>query len=284
MLRKLSMLMLVASLPVFMTVGCSKSTTPDDDASLSKATLDDSANSELVASNVRDEQDVFAVEKVLTDSNVVPHDGIRYRRVGTTATRTVTTTFHAADAAHPNFWCEASVVHTFSGNIRVWLPGSDSSYVSKPFTDTGTRSAVVERTSPHHWRLVSISPVTFGSGTGAPTITSVHVVQGAFDRTFTGGSEQIIVDSTAYITQGTPVTVTVTTGVAGQSIVCHKPGGRIAFTDNTDGTYSLTWTPISHSGRKFFVVDAIANSTLADSTSPYASSGWGLPFRVHAAF
>jgi hypothetical protein len=78
------------------------------------------------------------------------------------------------------------------------------------------------------------------------------------------------------------VTLSATTGNAGDVVLFYGYDMRRRFVNNGNGTFTFEFPAGRFPGLRYFGVDALSNGTLFDDQAAYDSNAWVFPFAVVA--
>jgi hypothetical protein len=324
---KRSTLLLMASVMLtgLLVSGCKKDNGPDESAPVG-VTNEEQAMQYFAKTDefVANDEVTFADQSAETfdygtfgkvDAAITP---LRWGRIVTSVTRTVTTTIQPGDTIAIAL-VEKNIIGALK--IRGLNRNGDTITVDKPFTDASKRNVIFKRVNRNpdkfwlNWVPVATSLVD--GGTVVPNnqidITKLVLYTSALD-TIT------IVDPTAYFLryrwlklfnggrkdvpefaagQTLKLQVTVVSASADTDYVALRYGAGISQhkrvrlslvteANNGNGTYTRVFEisrvapQYMHFHRGYFHLglDAITKATLMDDSAPYSVSWWGIPYRV----
>ena len=203
-----------------------------------------------------------------------------------------------AYAGGPDTSALATVTWTITGELRTVFDTTTSpiNIWRKPFTDVGTRKVYLEKYDKR-WHIVKISPLALATQSAAYNlnIVSVHAVSRLSHDTFDLATADTLLtkDQLPWFEPGDTVIVTVTLQSDEDSCWTFLYHGRPAlpriwrepYWRTGTWTFERTWLV----GRETYdrpnvrpsIHDAIGWGTLwADTSKPYVSAGWGIPYIV----
>lgn len=183
-----------------------------------------------------------------------------------------------------NHYAEVTRNVLFEGILHIFTP--DSVEYEKEFTENAVRYFDLERDPDNHngfrgWRLVATSGKEYWTDDNEVMIEACHIQTTEVDTVITDISEKILLDNLIELSRNTEVTLTVTTGNNDDLLFIHYHlFQRKPFTNNEDGTYTVTFnTPIFGRFRRFGI-DAISHDTLYDFEDGYSSHSWGILYQL----
>ncbi len=277
-MKKLSIVIAVIGLLVFVFYGCSK-----DEGESDTEKLQDAINGEYSAYFNFSEAfsaDDEALLRTATPTEV--YDSIydwRYPRSGRSITRDVSVDV-SGDVATIN------VSRTLTSEViyRCWLAESLVSYTGS-VTFTGSRTARFVKNAEDNWDLDAISPVFMQTSPSTVDIDSVVAVNNTTSERYvlTDPTALIPIDSLFRIAPEDTIDVYAYTGADAQIIFRHPRSGhyeRTTMSEEGASTYRYGLRVGASSGVRFFVVDAITTASALDSTAQHDGEIWGITFVV----
>jgi hypothetical protein len=325
MKRSTLLLMTSMMLTGLFVSGCKKSDGPDESAPVG-VTNEEQAMQYFAKNDefVTNDEETFTDKSAETfdygtfgkvDAAITP---LRWGRLVTSVTRTVTTTVQPGDTIAIAV-VDKNIIGTLK--IRGLKPNGDTITIDKPFNDVSKRNVIFKRVSRNpdkywlNWVPVATSLVEGGTvvpnnqiditklvmyTSAADTITIVdpnaYFLRYRWLKLFNGGRKDVP-EMTAG--QALKLQVTVVSASADTDFVALRYGAgalqrkrvRLALvseTNNGNGTYTRVFEisrvapQFVHFHRGFFHmgIDAITRATLMDDAAPYSVSWWGIPYRV----
>jgi len=219
------------------------------------------------------------------------HRPLRWWRTIDSTSRSVSFVYANPDSLGRPTTAIATVNRHLLGNFHVVL--SDTSHADslhhvtvKPLDDAWTRKLALQRFkvvtdsagTNSLWRIVGTSGVLVTSAGATEHIQSVRVQSASVDTTITDPLEMHRLRRFECFHGFALVTLTVTTDKTDDVVAFYRDGDRRPFTNNGDGTYSITFVGVDFGGPRHFGVNAFANGTINTDTYPYDSQAWILPF------
>jgi predicted small lipoprotein YifL len=216
---------------------------------------------------------------------------LRFWREITRETRTTDTEFGAPDSTGRPTLALVTVHRHFLGTFDIAAGAPDPadtsrSLIKKPLDDNWTRKLVLMRlpelrdATRSRWHLVGTSAIDVHTRGGSTHINSVRIQAGTIDTTITDPLELHRLRRIVLLQAGEPVTLTATTGNAGDVVLFYGFDMRRKFTNNGDGTFTFTFPAGRFPGLRHFGVDALSHGTLFDDTAAYESHAWVVPIAV----
>jgi hypothetical protein len=287
----------VVTLAALALAGCGKSTSPLQSAVDSGAPA---GSDQAQVSSVLQNSPEYVNENVWQSPNPQVLDGaggfaairpLRFWRDITSETRTTDTQFGAPDSTGRPTLALVTVHRHFLGTFDL-VAGSTNpadtsrTLVKKPLDDDWTRKLMLVReTGPASaflggWRLAGTSGVDVHTRGGSTHIVSLRIQSGLLDTTITDPLELHRLRRIELLEPGTQVTLTATTGNAGDVVLFYGDDMRRRFVSGGDGTFTFQFETGRLPGLRYFGVDALSNGTLFDDQAPYDSNAWVFPFAV----
>jgi hypothetical protein len=216
---------------------------------------------------------------------------LHFWRTLTSIDRNVDTQFGAPDSNGRPTLALVTIHQTLKGSFNILAGSPDPtdtsrSVIHKPLDDDWTRKLVLMRMRTldgddgGRWHLVGTSGVEVHTNGGSTHIASVRIQSDGLDTTITDPLELHRLRRLVRLAPNTMVTLTVTTGNAGDVVLFYGRDMRRRFVNNGDGTFTFQFTTGWFPGLRNFGVDALSHGTLFDDQAPYDSNAWIFPFVV----
>jgi len=169
-------------------------------------------------------------------------------------------------------------------NVPEGSPPS-SHVISKPLADNAVRRILLRRVllpdSSRRWRVVAISGVKITSRAATSRLDSLRVQSGATDTTLVNALAFFRLRGLLKLDAGAQVTLTAYTPRLDDVVLLYLRDHRVAFHNNGDGTYTVTFAAPDLPDLHHLGVNVLAHGTLFDDTAAYDSQAWIEPYLVH---
>lgn len=163
-----------------------------------------------------------------------------------------------------------------------------SHVIHKTLVDNGVRRILLKRvpvpdpsSDRSAWRMVATSGARITSRDAASRIESLRIQSGTLDTTITEPLAFFRLRRMIQLDPLADVTLTATTLRADDVVLLYLRDRRVAFHNNGDNTYTITFRVPDDTGLHHVGVNALSNGTLFDDEKPYDSQSWIEPFIVH---
>ena len=182
-----------------------------------------------------------------------------------------------------------TVFRTLTGDFNLVVGDSGSAgsgrVVTKPLVDHWVRHVELRRVrltagGRPVWRIVAASAARVTARGATAHIESVRVQGADLDTTLTDPLRLFRLRQVLRFAPDTPVTLTVTTRHADDTVLLYAADRRLQFKNNGDGTHTGTWMTPDLRGLRHIGVNALAHGTLFDDAAPYDSQAWMMPYVV----
>lgn len=280
--------------------GCGRSTSPSQPSNTAGGTsVDQAAVSAAMASRpALVEEDVYEsnTQQTLdqTGTGFALIRPLRFWRVIDNVTRTIDTQFMDPDSTGHPTRALVTVNKRLQGHFNILVgdtTATDTSLdvIHKPLDDHWVRRLALRRVWMDStgtrvvWRVVGTSGVQITSAGAHTQIMSLRVQAGALDTTITDPLQLHRLRRLIELPEGTPVTLTATTGAPDDVVLFYGHDERRRFHANGDNTYTFQFMTGDFDGPRNFGVNALSHGTLFDDQAPYDSQTWIVPFAVHDA-
>lgn len=161
-----------------------------------------------------------------------------------------------------------------------------SHVIHKPLVDNAVRRILLKRvpvadSERRFWRVVATSGVKITSRDATSQIVSLRVQSGVLDTTITHPLAFFRLRHMLQLDPLADVTLTATTTRSDDVVLLYARDRRIAFHNNGNNTYTITFRVPDDTGLHHVGVNALSNGTLFDDQAPYDSETWIEPYLVH---